>query len=256
MFELLRKFILFMLLFVVGMSTYLTMQNTTDWRDPLLVQVYPINGDGLSTTSRYIDDLQESDFQSIENFMKKEATRYRVDINQPVKISLGPILREQPPLPPANGNPFNVAYWSLSLRWWAYQVTSDFDGRKPDVRLFLVYFDPEQTPTVGHSLGLQKGLIGIVNLFANQQQLQTNNFVIAHEMLHTVGATDKYGGPYSLPIYPTGYADPEKRPLYPQLQAEVMGGRIPLSETQAIIPFGLEQTSVGATTASEIRWLR
>ena len=47
MFELLRKFALLMTLFVVGMGTYLTMQNTTDWREPLWVQVYPINGDGL-----------------------------------------------------------------------------------------------------------------------------------------------------------------------------------------------------------------
>ena len=42
MFELLRKFALLMTLFVVGMGTYLTMQNTTDWREPLWVQIYQI----------------------------------------------------------------------------------------------------------------------------------------------------------------------------------------------------------------------
>lgn len=255
MFELLRKFLLFMILFIVGMGTYLTIQNTTDWREPLQVQVYPINADGRSATDRYIDSLERRDFESIERFMIDQGERYRIGIDQPVKMVLGPRLTEFPPAVPVNGNPLTIAFWSLKLRWWASRITSGFDGPRPDIRLFLMYFDPEQTRVLGHSLGLQKGLIGVVNVFATPTQAQTNNFVIAHEMLHTLGATDKYTGPYSLPIYPAGYADPEKRPLYPQTQAEIMGGRIPLSESEAVIPLGLEQASVGALTASEIRWI-
>jgi hypothetical protein len=59
-----------------------------------------------------------------------------------------------------------------------------------------------------------------------------------------------------MPAYPDGYADPERMPLFPQLKAEIMGGRIPISETQAIIPNGLKEVSVGSQTAAEIRWLR
>jgi len=256
MFELLRKFLLLMILFVVGMGTYLTIQNTTDWREPLWVEVYPINADGRTATDNYIDSLETDDFQSIERFMRDQGKRYRIGIDQPVKLVLGQQLTEFPPEVPINGNPLSIAFWSLKLRWWASRVTSDFDGPRPDIRMFLMYFDPEQTRVLGHSLGLQKGLIGVVNVFATPSQAQTNNFVIAHEMLHTLGATDKYTGPYSLPIYPAGYADPEKRPLYPQTHAEIMGGRIPLSETEAVIPLGLSQASVGAETALEIRWIK
>jgi hypothetical protein len=121
--------------------------------------------------------------------------------------------------------------------------------------MFLVYFDPEKTPVLAHSLGLQEGLIGVVNVFAKRSQAQTNNFVITHEMLHTLGATDKYDFAGNMPAYPEGYADPDLYPLYPQTHAEVMGGRIPLSETSATIPTGLHQVIVGAETAEEIRWV-
>jgi hypothetical protein len=120
--------------------------------------------------------------------------------------------------------------------------------------MFLVFFDPEVTQTVRHSVGLQQGMIGIVNVFSSRNQASTNNFVIAHEMLHTLGASDKYA-PGNMPAYPEGYADPQRMPLFPQVMAEIMGGRIPLSETEAVIPIGLKQVRVGSTTAEEIRWL-
>jgi hypothetical protein len=42
--------------------------------------------------------------------------------------------------------------------------------------------------------------------------------------------------------------------LYPQSFAELMGGRIPLSSTEAQTPESLRQVIVGAKTASEIGW--
>jgi hypothetical protein len=255
-FEFLRKFFLLMLLFVVGLSTYLTMQNTTDWREPLRAEIYPINGDGLDSTARYISQLTEGDFNPIEEFMQREAARYSVSIGQPVRVVLGNEIKELPPVPPRTANPFSIAYWSLKLRWWASSATSNQSGPTPDIRLFLVYFDPDYRTTVAHSLGLQKGLIGVVNIFAAPEQAAQNIFVVAHEMLHTLGATDKYAPPDFLPVYPDGYADPERRPLYPQPAAEIMGGRIPLSESTAEMPASLQQAQVGSATAVEIRWIK
>lgn len=256
MFELLRKFFLLMLLFVTGLGTYLTMQNTTDWREPLWAEIYPINGDGQDSTARYIDTLTEDDFNPVEEFMRREATRYSVSIEQPVRVVLGKQIHAQPPAPPRTGNPFRIAYWSLKLRWWASRATSGQTGPSPDIRIFVVYFDPDYRSTVAHSLGLQKGLIGVVNAFAAPEQAGTNIFIVAHEMLHTLGASDKYAPPHFLPVYPDGYADPERYPLYPQTAAEIMGGRIPLSESRAEMPASLLQAQVGSATAVEIRWIK
>lgn len=244
-----------MALFVVGLGTYLTMQNTTDWREPLKVTVYPINGDGRDSTQRYLDEIDNADFDSIEHFMQTEAGRFGIAIQQPLRILVGHEIFERPPEPPRTANPFKIAYWSLKLRWWANAITNDPPGAEPDIRLFLVYFDPNISPTLAHSLGLQKGLVGIVNVFSAEEQAETNNFVVAHELLHTLGATDKYGGPHNLPVYPAGYADPNKIPLYPQTQAEIMGGRVALSETQAAIPADLNEVVIGPATAVELRWL-
>jgi hypothetical protein len=255
-FEFLRKFSLLMLLFVVALSTYLSMQNTTDWREPLWVRIHPLNGDGLESTSNYINGLTESDFDAIEEFIKREAARYSVNIQEPVRVLLGSEIRDVPPEPPRGANPFSIAYWSLKLRWWAYSVTRNEPGPRADIHLFLIYFDPDYRTTVAHSLGLQKGLIGIVNVFAAPAQAAQNIFVAAHEMLHTLGATDKYAPPKFLPVYPDGYADPERTPRYPQSAAEIMGGRIPLSENHAEMPASLLQAQIGSATAVEIRWIR
>jgi hypothetical protein len=54
--------------------------------------------------------------------------------------------------------------------------------------------------------------------------------------------------------YPGGYAEPDKSPLYPQQKAEIMGGRIPVSASEFVIPPSLEQCIVGPETAREIGW--
>jgi hypothetical protein len=103
---------------------------------------------------------------------------------------------------------------------------------------------------------LQKGLIGVVYAFASEEQAAQNNVVIAHELLHTLGARDKYEAGSNLPAHPDGYADPEREPLWPQEFAEIMAGRIPLSAHEAQMPAGLEQSLIGVATAREIRWVQ
>ena len=78
--------------------------------------------------------------------------------------------------------------------------------------------------------------------------------IITHELLHTLGATDKYDPQTNQPFFPDGFAEPERTPLYPQRWAEIMGGFIAVSEEKGLMPEGLSQTVIGPLTAGEIGW--
>jgi hypothetical protein len=96
----------------------------------------------------------------------------------------------------------------------------------------------------------------VVNAFATDAQAGPNNVIIAHEMLHTLGANDKYDPSTNYPLQPLGFAEPELAPLFPQRFAEIMGGRVPISPGDARIPDSLDEVLIGAATALEIRWLQ
>jgi hypothetical protein len=117
-----------------------------------------------------------------------------------------------------------------------------------------IYYDPNTYSQLDHSLGLKEGHICMVKAFASHHQAAGNNVVIAHEMLHTLGATDKYNLQTLQPIYPEGYAHPEQKPILPQKFAEIMGRATPLSASESEMPESLAYTVIGPQTAREINW--
>jgi hypothetical protein len=253
MFKAVRITFLLLLLIFVSVSTWLTQARSTDWNNSLWVKIYPINGDGSEESDRYIASLDVSNFHSIESFIAREIRKYGHDLDRPVRMELGHPVPEQPPhLAQSPGRP-QIMLWSLKMRWWARKMAKDQDDPRPDVRIFVRYHSPQGDFALDNSVGLQKGMVGLVNAFADRRQTQMNNVVIAHEFLHTLGATDKYEPKSGLPLYPSGYAEPDQIPLLPQRYAEIMGGRIARSEYDAIIPQSLNYVVIGADTAREVR---
>lgn len=248
-----RVTVLLLLLAFVAASSWLTHRRTTSWQEPLWAVVYPINGDGSELTRQHIATLTPQHFAAIETFFSEEAARYALPLQRPVEVKLAPPVAELPPSPPHQGNLFQIAAWSLQMRWWAWRHNS-FDG-PVDLKLYVIYHVPQPGVALPHSLGLEKGLIGVAHVFADPRQDQTNNVIISHELLHLVGATDKYDPASNQPRFPEGYADPEQSPLLPQHYAELMGGRIPLSQREAEIPATLDSVLIGDVTAREIRWI-
>jgi hypothetical protein len=111
------------------------------------------------------------------------------------------------------------------------------------------------SPAVPHSLGIEKGLIGVVYAFAVPMMDGGNDMVIAHELLHTLGATDEYDPANDAPLFPDGYGDPRQVPLYPQRFAELMAGRRMISATSWEQPASLDEVLIGPVTARQIRWI-
>lgn len=247
----LRIALLLILLAVVALSAWRAKQRTTRWAQPLSVVVYPLNGDGSPVSARYISGLQSVNFEDMGRFLDDEARRYGRQVFRTMNLSLAPSPETLPPPIPQGGAPWEVLLWSLHLRSWAWWHDT-WKGARPDIRLFIQYYDPAQHLSLDHSTGLEKGQIAVIKAFASTQYARSNQVVIIHELLHTLGATDKYDPATLLPRYPEGYAEPQAQPRYPQQWAEIMGGRIPMSTTSAAIPTNLQRTLIGPATAAEI----
>jgi len=253
-FKNLRILILMVILGAVLLYTQDQRLVTQGWYKPLEVVIFPINADASNSVDQYIDDLSDKNFISIDKFIKRESEKYDVVSSRPTSTTLGDRVSTLPPKPPgADSNPFAIAFWSMKLRWWAMQNTPDDKSNKHRVRIFVLYHDDKPNLRLEHSLGIQKGLLGIVHAFASDEQAKQNNIVIAHELLHTVGASDKYDASGN-PVSPDGLGEPNLSPLYPQKRAEIMAGTIASSSTKSKMASSLKSCVVGEKTAQEIGW--
>jgi hypothetical protein len=253
-FRVLRIALLLIVLATVAEEAWLARSRAVSWQDPLRVAVYPINGDGSAAAANYLRGLRPDAFRSIERYFEDEAKRHGRAIFHPVEVTLASAVTALPPQPPRGGSGLDNLLWSLKMRYWAWRHDA-IPGMKPRVRLFVLFFDPATHPSLPHSVGVDRGMIGLINAFATNAMAGSNAVVISHELLHTLGATDKYDPATGLPRFPDGYAEPKRSPRHPQAFAEIMGGRIPVSDSRAEIPETLDQTSIGTATAAEIGWV-
>jgi hypothetical protein len=202
----------------------------------------------------YVATLRAAELAPVAAFVNAEAHRYGVRLAEPLNLKLYPPLATPPPaLANAASLPERVL-WSLRLRQFRWRTLHDIGRSAPQVTLFILYHDPARAAVLPHSLGLQRGLMGVVHVFAERGQAAQNAIVIAHELLHTFGATDKYAADSDAPLYPQGYADPGRVPRFPQQRAELMAGRVPRSASVAVMPDDLGQVVIGPATAREIGW--
>ena len=255
MFRKFRILILLLILATVGLGAWRANSRLTAWEHSIHVAIYPIAADDSPTTARFVGELSNDDFAEIAEWLQEQSKRHGRTVLQPVAIRVAPVVEAKPPAPPGKPSALDAVLWSLQLRWRASR-NDRIAGPKPQVRLFVLFHDPERTSTLPHSTGLSKGQIGVIHAFASRSQRRQNAVVIAHELLHTFGASDKYDLATLQPIYPAGYAEPDKNPRLPQSSAEIMGGRTPVDEQRAEIPASLADTVIGAETAREIGLLR
>jgi hypothetical protein len=251
-----RITVLLLVLLGVAATTWLDRVSTTDWNNTLWVGIFPMNADGSAVAERYVRNLGTENFASLETFFAQETARYGVNVQRPIHVELYPSSRELPPTLAPGANALQAAWWSLKMRWFA-RSAADVPGRAPShIRIFVLYHDPASKQSVPHSHGLQKGLVGVVHAFADPGMGGANNIVIAHETLHTLGATDKYDMQTGHPTYPAGYGEPDREPRFPQRYAEIMAGQKALSESEHEMPATLRDVRVGPETAAEIGWTR
>lgn len=253
-FRAIRITILLLLFIGIAALTYWEGRSVIEWQRPLQIVIYPIAANDSEAVRAYTATLSVTQFEEIATFITQQSVRYRLKpVPKPV-ITLGQPVTELPPVAPRGArSALDNLLLSLKLRYYAFR-NAPFWGNIGRIRLFVVYHQANDGEVLDHSLGLKKGLFGVVHAFASSRQNAQNNVVIAHELLHTLGASDKYNANL-MPIFPEGFAESAgDEPVYPQHVAEIMAGRIPISPTQAKIPPGLSSCVIGYKTATQISW--
>lgn len=244
---------------VVSARIYYNDNRKLDWdrtyNVALVEVVYDSKEDkakGLSMSGR--DLLQHS----LEKWFESEAKRIYKSNIKPFRFKLlGPVFSQElaPPLPLTDDN-----------LWAKYKQTSTFinyfnnqlleTGANPDdydIKLYLYIYpaDKREDYEKQHSVGTTRGRFGVVFLPVGKQSTGRTLCLIAHETLHTVGASDKYDENH-FTLFPDGYFEPTKR--YPQEFAEIMSLAFPIAPGKEKDAENLDLSRVGEKTAIEIGW--
>ena len=254
MFRFLRIAILLTILLVVAGRQFLTPDRLNSWDKPLWMTIYPVLVEADPATRRYVESLTPQAFAAINGFLKQQASRYGRSLEQPLIIQVAKPLTAVPPELPVQNSGLNVALWSLKMRWWVWRHGRQ-DGLAPaDARMFVLYQQSKPGELLERSVGVRNGAFGIVNAVASRPMTARNRVVITHELLHILGAIDRYDMATGQPLPPDGLANPAQVPLYPQQRAEIMAGRIATGPQNWRRPATLQSCVIGAATAAEIGW--
>ena len=193
---------------------------------------------------------------ALETRLGEELARHRTRRMQPFSLQVfGPVDVETPPPSPVSDGFFDLA--DHAVRSWRYTSAVDDDAgvesRAFDVRIYLVVRPPESRTRTVEGQSEQGGRVGSVEVELDEGMVDFALFVATHELMHTLGATDKYDS-RGLARAPEGLADPEQAPLFPQPGAEVMARNVVVSPGVERPPETLDELFVGPTTAREIGW--
>ncbi len=251
-FKLMRVVVLLSILLVLVAGTWLTEKRLASWDRPARVAVYPIVADDVAKTLDYAQNIDESSFVAVNEFMARESMPYGITVKPAFYIEVAQVSTELPPEIPDRSNSVAIAWWSLKMRWWAWKMDYNDDLVGTDIQMFILYHGVKDRAELDISVGMRKGRYGVVNAFAAKSMSPRNLVIFTHELMHVFGASDKYTRDTGEPEYPFGVADPDQHPVLPQKRAEIMGGRIPLSSTVSKMPRSLEQCNIGRQTAEEI----
>lgn len=252
-FKQIRIALLLIVLLLVIHNVFSDARRIASWDAPLFVAIYPTNADGSSEAERHIAALKADDFAPIAERMAEEAERYGLPLDRPIYVELGRPISNPPPQQPVGGSLLERMSWVARLRWWRWNF--DTQGLDPDIITLARYHAPQAGLRLPHSTGLERIRIASAHLFASRRQRGQNHVVLLHELLHTVGASDKYDLATGRPLFPIGYAEAERNPVYPQRSAEIMAGRIPVSPTRFVHAPSLDRTLIGPATAAELGWV-
>jgi hypothetical protein len=247
-------------LVLVGLLVYAALDRARrsarrDWQRPLSVALILLQEGDVDPAALQLLQLR---VESLEEVLEAEFARYGGGFRPIVFRQFGPIPMASP-VPVASTEPSLWQSLRLSLALGSFARSNDraaglerddFDGK-----IYLRLSTPRsQRHSLVEGLGEDGGRIAVTSLELREDSADFGLFVVAHELFHLLGATDRYG-PDGSAALPDGLGDPGLMPRYPQQRAEVMArGRV-IEPGVEEPPAQLGELSVGALTALEIGWV-
>ena len=227
-----------------------------DWQRPVSVAIVVVRLGAVQDTA--VQKLRQRT-PALEDRLAAESLRLHARAGaHPFELTaFGPVDVTSSPPSSSSDSLWSLAKHTLAKRRYFSDVDerAGLDASAYDSRIYLVARPPAHAGRKSVEGEREEGgRIGFVEVELADDMADFALFVAAHELLHTLGATDKYDAAGRARV-PEGLADPERAPRFPQLAAEVMARNVPLSATQERPPESLDELAVGPTTAQEIGWL-
>lgn len=281
----LRQGTLFVLLLAVALWGFLTWRadrQTFAWERPVEVAVVVLvdeasegSREERADTDRFVERFFSraarpgDNLRGVEEWLRGEYSRHagleagEAGEAQTVRFEVrGPLrLDTPPPLPPGDDDSFfeRLGKTNRFLDYFEELAARDdlLLGRY-DVTLFVYFYDlydkaRRQVFARRDSIASPRRRVGVVFAPLSHELRGYTCTLIAHELCHTFGATDKYRDGKS--VHPEGFAEPERSPLYPQRKAEIMALGIPQAPggKEGLVT-SLGECVVGEATAREMNW--
>ncbi len=238
-----------------------------EWDHPLAVAIVLIRPPAPTSTDADVEALRAR-VPALEARLEDEIHLYRPSAPKPFVFTVfGPVDASGSPPAPAGDGVIDLARHAWDLR----RFLSGIDDRAGvatgayDSRIYVT-IEPARSATrkMVEGASEQGGRVGTVSVelgsAGGEDEVSSaamTDFalsVIAHELLHTLDATDKYDAQGRVRV-PDGLAEPDRVPLYPQRFAEIMTRGRPLSATEEKTIDSIDELAVGPATAREIGWL-
>ena len=173
--------VLLFILASVAQSAWVARTRTAEWKTSLRVVIYPISADASATSTQYVSDAAQ-DRLSIRSRRFSGPRGRSTALRWAIRSTFFSRPRYR-----RGRRPRRSAAARFASSCGASSCVSGHGGTTPTRAQarrapFRRDHDPALTQRLPHSTGLQKGLMGVVNAFAERGMEGSNNVVITHEV--------------------------------------------------------------------------
>jgi hypothetical protein len=225
----------------------------TNWQRTLnvalvLVEREPIQSSTIYLLNERVRELEQRLADEYQRHDGRELTPFAFTVTSPVLAVRAPPSMQRVGVLGLLRDTYDRWSWTRRIDARAGIAPSAYDAR-----IYLVMKPANDGVAFVEGESEFGGRVGVAQVDIDPEMIDFSLFVATHELLHTLGASDKYDA-QGRAVFPGGFAQPDKLPLFPQAGAEIMARNVPLAGGSERPPNTLSELFVGDLTARELGW--